>query len=201
LNISQRGNLKRDMPKKKAKIDEEAIRQRIRQELEEKHQQKQESRTSQPKAESQTSEQINLKVVDRFIREKLEEELYSAHPEFIRCENHLGEVRWFTVFELENENEFYPNEESRFKKFFSRLFPYRTPKIINKEQAKKLEERLHLEIQEDIERRLQVFNKQREEKGITHEYITGADCTLCGRCIDVCHTDALKFDFRLKGLV
>ena len=45
------------------------------------------------------------------------------------------------------------------------------------------------------------YDKQREEKGITQEYITGADCTLCGRCIDVCHTDALKFDFRLKGLV
>ena len=45
------------------------------------------------------------------------------------------------------------------------------------------------------------YDKQREEKGITHEYITGADCTLCGRCIDVCHTDALNFDFRLKGLV
>ncbi|MEA3492344.1 MAG: NapH/MauN family ferredoxin-type protein [Campylobacterota bacterium] len=45
------------------------------------------------------------------------------------------------------------------------------------------------------------YDKQREEKGITAEYITGADCTLCGRCIDVCHTDALKFDFRLKGLV
>jgi ferredoxin-type protein NapH len=45
------------------------------------------------------------------------------------------------------------------------------------------------------------YDKQREEKGITSEYITGADCTLCGRCIDVCHTDALKFDFRLKGLV
>ena len=45
------------------------------------------------------------------------------------------------------------------------------------------------------------YNKQREEKGITKEYITGNDCTLCGRCVDVCHVDALKFDFRLKGLV
>lgn len=45
------------------------------------------------------------------------------------------------------------------------------------------------------------YDKQREEKNITREYITGADCTLCGRCIDVCHEDALKFDFRLKGLV
>ena len=45
------------------------------------------------------------------------------------------------------------------------------------------------------------YDKQREEKKITHEYITGADCTLCGRCIDVCHEDALNFDFRLKSLV
>lgn len=45
------------------------------------------------------------------------------------------------------------------------------------------------------------YDKQREEKGITKEYITGADCTLCGRCVDVCHEDALNFDFRLKSLV
>jgi ferredoxin-type protein NapH len=45
------------------------------------------------------------------------------------------------------------------------------------------------------------YDKQREEEGIKREYITGADCTLCGRCIDVCHADALKFDFRLKSLV
>ncbi len=45
------------------------------------------------------------------------------------------------------------------------------------------------------------YDKQREEKSITKEYITGADCTLCGRCIDVCHNDALDFDFRLKSLV
>ncbi|WP_345992221.1 NapH/MauN family ferredoxin-type protein [Sulfurimonas sp. HSL-1716] len=45
------------------------------------------------------------------------------------------------------------------------------------------------------------YDKQREEKGITREYITGADCTLCGRCIDICHVDALEFGFRLKNLV
>jgi len=45
------------------------------------------------------------------------------------------------------------------------------------------------------------YKKQIDEKGITNQYITGADCTLCGRCIDVCHEDALNFDFRLKSLV
>ena len=45
------------------------------------------------------------------------------------------------------------------------------------------------------------YKKQIDEKEITNAYISGADCTLCGRCIDVCHEDALKFDFRLKSLV
>lgn len=45
------------------------------------------------------------------------------------------------------------------------------------------------------------YAKQIEEKGVKTEYISSGDCTLCGRCIDVCHNDALKFDFRLKGLV
>jgi len=45
------------------------------------------------------------------------------------------------------------------------------------------------------------YKKEIAEKGIKEQYITGADCTLCGRCIDVCHKDALSFDFRLKSLV
>jgi len=45
------------------------------------------------------------------------------------------------------------------------------------------------------------YKEQVEEKGIKTQYITGADCTLCGRCVDVCHADALNFDFRLKSLV
>jgi len=45
------------------------------------------------------------------------------------------------------------------------------------------------------------YKKQIDEKEIKTAYITGADCTLCGRCIDVCHEDALKLDFRLKDLV
>ncbi len=45
------------------------------------------------------------------------------------------------------------------------------------------------------------YKKQITEKGIKSAYITGADCTLCGRCVDVCHVDALKFSSRLKSIV
>ena len=45
------------------------------------------------------------------------------------------------------------------------------------------------------------YKKQIDEKVIKTAYITGADCTLCGRCVDVCHEDALKFSSRLKSIV
>jgi len=45
------------------------------------------------------------------------------------------------------------------------------------------------------------YKEQIADKKIKTQYITGADCTLCGRCADVCHADALNFDFRLKGIV
>jgi ferredoxin-type protein NapH len=45
------------------------------------------------------------------------------------------------------------------------------------------------------------FDKQRVEKQKTKEYVKNGDCTLCGRCVDVCHKDAYRLDFRLKDLV
>ena len=45
------------------------------------------------------------------------------------------------------------------------------------------------------------YDKGRKEEGTTHEYVLGGDCTLCGRCIDVCHHNSLNFDFRWKEIV
>lgn len=45
------------------------------------------------------------------------------------------------------------------------------------------------------------YDKQRQEEGIKTQYVTSGDCTLCGRCIDVCHSDALKIEFRLKEIL
>lgn len=45
------------------------------------------------------------------------------------------------------------------------------------------------------------YDKERQEKNIKTQIVTGTDCTLCGRCIDVCHSDALSYTFRLKSLV
>lgn len=45
------------------------------------------------------------------------------------------------------------------------------------------------------------YAKPREEKGITREHVISGDCTMCGQCIDVCHTDALKYNFRLTDML
>jgi len=44
-------------------------------------------------------------------------------------------------------------------------------------------------------------DKRRTEKGIEKQLVVNGDCTLCGRCFDVCHTDAYNYEFRLKDLV
>ena len=44
-------------------------------------------------------------------------------------------------------------------------------------------------------------DKERAKKGITKQVVLNGDCTLCGRCFDVCHTDAYNYEFRLKDLV
>ncbi len=45
------------------------------------------------------------------------------------------------------------------------------------------------------------YDKEREEKGITKEFVKDGDCIMCARCFDVCHEDAYNFEFRLKNLV
>ncbi len=45
------------------------------------------------------------------------------------------------------------------------------------------------------------YDKTRKDKDKSKEYVMNGDCILCGRCFDVCHTDAYNMDFRLKDLV
>jgi len=45
------------------------------------------------------------------------------------------------------------------------------------------------------------YDKKRAEKEIEKQVVINGDCTLCGRCFDVCHTDAYNYEFKLKDLV
>ncbi|MCB4743620.1 MAG: NapH/MauN family ferredoxin-type protein [Sulfurovum sp.] len=45
------------------------------------------------------------------------------------------------------------------------------------------------------------YDKERTQKGVEKQLVINGDCTLCGRCFDVCHTDAYHYEFRLKDFV
>lgn len=48
---------------------------------------------------------------------------------------------------------------------------------------------------------LDITKKNAEHNGKNEEVIISGDCTLCGRCIEVCHMDALRYDTKLKKLI
>ncbi len=48
---------------------------------------------------------------------------------------------------------------------------------------------------------LEITKKSANLKGKSEVSIISGDCTLCGRCVEVCHTDALNFETKLKKLI
>lgn len=48
---------------------------------------------------------------------------------------------------------------------------------------------------------LEITKKNADHKGKSEEAVLSGDCTLCGRCIEVCHQDALRYDTKLKKLI
>jgi len=48
---------------------------------------------------------------------------------------------------------------------------------------------------------LEIVKKNADTHGKSELAIISGDCTLCGRCIEVCHQDALRYDTKLKKLI
>ncbi len=48
---------------------------------------------------------------------------------------------------------------------------------------------------------LEIVKKNADTQGKSELAIISGDCTLCGRCIEVCHNDALRYDTKLKKLI
>ena len=120
------------------KINEDEFRNKIREELEKKFQARKEPAeiSKEQKAEiTRLDEQTNIAYIKRFIREQIQQEVYSQFPEFIECENHLGEINWLTPLELQESFEFFPIEESRISRFFAK---FSRKKILLKKIVRKL---------------------------------------------------------------
>lgn len=48
---------------------------------------------------------------------------------------------------------------------------------------------------------LEITKKNYEHNGKSKEFVISGDCTLCGRCVEVCHVDALDYDTKLKRIL
>ncbi len=150
------------MAKKKIKINEEELRDKIKQELHQKFQERREERKKEPLPSPSKEQQEGFiaEVEEQLLRVYLEEEICSRYPEFVRCENHLNEVVWCTPWELEAENEFYPVDESKFQKFKKKFLGQGgQPKISDPKLAKRVDE-MRSKIEANVQERLVFFREQ-----------------------------------------
>jgi hypothetical protein len=97
----------------------------------------------------------------KHLREIVEGELFSKHNQFIKCTNHLGEFKWLTETEIENQHEFYPHHPGLFDKLTKAGQNKRKIKIPKSEAVDQYTRQLRKEIDEEIEKRLE---KDRENK-------------------------------------
>lgn len=153
------------MAKKTKKIRESELRQEIQEKLHQEFE-AQQNEQSRVKLEPQQEEHppINEELQELLLKGYLEAEIYGQFPEFIRCENHLNEIKWLTPAELEDEYEFYPVEESRFQRFKNKFSGKPSMPDIQNEQLKTKIPAIRSEIEKDANKRRAHFEKLRSRE-------------------------------------
>jgi len=151
-------------------MDEKELRKKIRQELKVNHEQNHKKKRSQDRGSGQDSlDQIHEDFIRDSIIHALEYDICSQYPDMIECENHLGEIRWFTPLELSSEYEYYPVKESLWGKIKNKIFgfkPYQIPQI-PRWQTFATEQRGRIE--EDVKRRINHFREKQGEHQKKHQ--------------------------------
>ena len=90
----------------------------------------------------------------------IEEEICSQYPEMLECENHLGEIRWLTPLELNEEFEFYPLELSFFQKMINKFSRTSQIDIPDTDEWKEYFKQLRADMIKDIQNRINRFKEQ-----------------------------------------
>jgi len=150
------------MAKKSKKIREFELRQEIQDKLHQEFEEQQNGQSTEiTDAHHAHHPSINEEMEELLLREYLEAEIYGQFPEFIRCENHLNEIKWLTPSELEDEYEFYQVEESRFQRFKNKFSSKPGMPHLQSEALKKQLPQLRSEIEADAEKRRVDFEQLR----------------------------------------
>jgi len=137
-------------------FDEEALRKKIREELERKHQEDQEKLKESPEIQEESEEKESY-VLELLLKEQIENDVFSRFPEFIKCENHLNEVRWLTPTELEEDFEYYPVETSRWHKF-KRKFAGKGPTPPDSLEIREMLDNYRQELETEAKRRVTEYH-------------------------------------------
>lgn len=144
-------------------LNEDQLRRQIQQKLEKDFQQQQErSNHLNGKANGDVQSKTN-KMDMRALRQIVEWEVYSRFPEFVRCENHLFELRWLTPLELELEYEFYPVEENFYQRWKQKIFWKRQMRLLRKPSIQKTVDQLRQDIEQDVKERLDKYHQKLAE--------------------------------------
>ncbi len=144
--------------------NEKIIRERIRRQLEEELAKRREKNARDQDSEKRQVSFNESVFWEEMIKQYVEEEVYGSHPEFHRCINHLGEIRWLTSHEIAESFEFYLDDRSGLRRFFTRIFKNkRLPKKIP-ENLQESMQRYREELELDAQQRIKEFRKKLEEE-------------------------------------
>jgi hypothetical protein len=99
----------------------------------------------------------------KHLREIVESGLFSEHKQFIKCTNHLGETKWLTETEIENQHEFYPHHPTFSEKLFKKEHKKRKIKVPKSKEVDEYVVALKEELSNDIEKRIQADLEKRKK--------------------------------------
>ncbi len=144
-------------------FNEKELRKKIRSDLEQQHRSRVNNNQQEEEAAEPAVSGLSDETIKRYIRRSLREKLYSSHPQFIKCANHLNEYEWLTEEEIKNQYEFYPVDETwwqRFKNYFSSDPLKKVPHL---EWMEDYRREIEKEIRENIDKRIQELRRKQEE--------------------------------------
>ncbi len=150
-------------------MDERELRKKIREELKQNHEEhKKKLKTGQFSRKKDTNRDLyhsehQQDYQKEAIIRAIEEEICSQYPEMVECANHLGEIRWLTPLELNEEFEFYPLDISFFQKIINKFSKASRIKIPDTDEWKEFVKQLRADMIKDVQNRIKLFKNQQAE--------------------------------------
>ena len=157
------------MNKTDKKFNEEALRKKIREQLQKEHSEKKEFLKESPEHKDlRDQEEDESYFLEIYLRNKLEDEVFSQYAEFVECGNHLDQVKWLTPLELSKEYEFFPIEYTLFARIKNKLFGRKKVKIPENPEIVKMIEEFRENLENNARERIQKYKEYLEKNEIAY---------------------------------